>query len=96
MKLDDVTREENPISGQKGGLFEIRSWVEGTGGWIVWLGTGALGLWVVDKVISTFNGGRGGLLSTVSGFFSHLGLGGGAPAAAAAANAAPAGPSFYV
>lgn len=95
MKLEDVAAERNPISGDKGGLLELRSWIEGTGGWIVWLGTGALGLWVVDKVISTFNGGKGGLLTEVSGFFGHLGLGG-APAAAAAASAAPAGPSFYV
>lgn len=94
MKLGEVAKEENPISGQKGGLLDLKSWVEGTGGWIVWLGTGALGLWVVDKVINVFNGGTGGLLSQVGGFFGKLGLG--HPASATPPAASPPAADFYV
>lgn len=96
MKLDEITGTESPFTGksEKGGLFNLGSWFEQTGGWIKFLGTGAIGLFVVDLVVRAFHGGGGGLLSMAQSTLNGLGLTA-APAAAAPAKSA-AGPTFFV
>ena len=95
MKLDDVLETVEPISGRKGGLFELDNWTESIGGWIVFLGSAAVGVWIVDAVTKAIGGHAGGLTTQVGNFVGRV-LGT-APAAAAptTAAAASADTGFY-
>ena len=92
MKLDELVESRDPISGEKGGLFEIETWTESIGGWIVWLGSAALAVWVVTAVMGLFGGSAGNIVSRAGTFVNGL-LGRAAPASAA--SAAPAASGFF-
>lgn len=103
MKLEDLTETEDPISGARGGLFDLDSWAESTGGWIKWLGSGMIGVAVVTHIVRAFGGSTGtGLVGALTGLLRSLTGGGAAsPAASAGGGAASASPQtqaaeFYV
>lgn len=86
-RLDEVLETQDPISGSRGGLLDFHTWIETTGGWVVWLGSLGIAVWVVDKAMTLVGGG--GIFSGVSGFLGRL-MGKAPAAPAQSAAGAPA------